>query len=68
MVGQKAPMHLEATDELQYRNHKNEWLPLPIVEAEKPEHPDEIELRRQNEEMQAAVDRLLANGSIRSPN
>lgn len=68
MIGQKVPMRLEPTDELQYRNHKNEWLPLPVVDAEKPEHPDEAESRRHNKEMQAAVDRLVADGKIKFPN
>jgi len=69
MIGQKVPLRLEPMDELQYQEHPfAEWKPVPIVDAEKPEHPDEAESRRQNEEMQAWVDRMIADGTIKFPN
>ena len=66
-IGRKVPLHLVAKDELQFRDHHGDWLPLPIVETEKPDHPDVVEDKRRNEEMQA-VDRLVADGKIKFPN
>ena len=34
-IGMKVPLHIVAKDELQFRDHNGDWLPLPIVETEK---------------------------------
>lgn len=69
-LGGRNSMKLKHTDELQWRSVTGfgEWLAVPIVEADKPEHPDEKEARVRNEEMQAAVDRMIADGTIKFPN
>ena len=69
-LGGRNPMKLKHTDELQWRSVTGfgEWLAVPIVESDKPEHPDEKEARLRNEEMQAAVDRMIADGTIKFPN
>lgn len=64
-IGQKLPLQLESIDEIQYRAYPLvEWKPVPIVEAEKPEHPADIESRKQNEEIKMVVDRMIAGGAI----
>lgn len=50
---------LVGTDELQYRNHKEEWVPVPIVDAEKPEHPDAVKVREAGEEINKFIEDTL---------
>jgi hypothetical protein len=56
--GGSNPMKLVAYDELQYRGsgpQKDDWLPVPVVEAEKPLYPHDAQqqdnIRRQSEEL-----------------
>ena len=69
-LGGRNPMKLKHTDQLQWRSATGfgEWLPVPIIEEDKPEHPDYKEARERNEEMQAAVDHMIADGTIKFPN
>ena len=70
LLGGRNPMKLKHADELQWRpvTGFGEWRTVPIVEADKPEHPDEKDARVRNEETQAAVDRMIADGTIKFPN
>jgi len=55
--GGKNPLTLVAHDELQFFHEASgSWVAIPIVEAEKPEHPDDREQRKRNEEMSKAFD------------
>jgi hypothetical protein len=55
-IGGKFEYVLVHTDELQFLDG-NTWVPVPIVESEKPEHPDIAKYRRIGEE----VDKFLKN-------
>jgi hypothetical protein len=58
--GGKNPMQLVAHDELQFFSEASgEFAPIPIIEAEKPEHPDEKEDRKRNEEISRAMEDSL---------
>lgn len=45
VIGAPAQLTLASRDELQYETEDGAWRPVDIVEAEKPEHPDERQRR-----------------------
>lgn len=56
VIGGSNPMELVAHDQLQYTENYGsvnvQWKPVPIVEAEKPEHPNDKRQREHFEKMQ----------------
>lgn len=58
--GAKPPLMLEACDELQCQTTLGTWLPVPRVEAVKPEHPDVLEDRERGEAMREAIGEAIA--------
>lgn len=65
--GGKNPMKLVAYDELQYRGsgaHKDDWLPLPVVEDAKPEHPDAAKNREWEERAIKSIQKTFKNAKI----
>lgn len=40
LMGGRTPMKLEAMDELQQLDPQGNWVAVPVVEAEKPPHPE----------------------------
>jgi hypothetical protein len=61
-IGSKPPLRLESCDELQAKTALGTWFPVPVVEAEKPEHPDALEAREHNEAIREAVHKAVAGG------
>ena len=58
-------LSLIAHDELQYLPRginvtDLDWLPVPIVEAEKPEHPNAEKNRLHMEQIQIGIDQIFA--------
>lgn len=65
-IGSKPPLRLEPLDELQAKTALGTWLPVPVVEAVKPEHPDALEAREHSEVMREAVHKAIAAGAVPS--
>lgn len=55
-------------DQLQYREQSwMDWKPVPIEEGEKPMHPDDIERRKDLQEIDDILSKAIADGTIKLP-
>lgn len=55
-------------DQLQYKEQGwMDWKPVPIVEGEKPMHPDDVERRKDMKEINDMLSNAIANGTIKFP-
>lgn len=57
-------------DELQYKDQSwsSVWRPVPIVEAEKPMHPDDIKRKNDLTEFDNVIQKAIQDGTIKLPN
>lgn len=70
MIGGTPRYQLTHTDKLQYRliaGHGN-WADIPIVESEKPQHPEEIKRQKEMDEMSNVIKKSIAEGRLKLPN
>ena len=60
---------LQQYDELQFRpivSH-GDWTSVPIVEGEKPIHPDEARRNKELKDLNITIDNLIASRTIKFP-
>lgn len=56
-------------DRLQYRpiTSHGDWIDVPIIEGEKPIHPDEARRNQDLKDLNITIDNLIASGTIKLP-
>lgn len=56
-------------DKLQYRpvTGSGDWSDIPVVEGEKPQHPNDIKRAQEIANMNKHIDGLIAEGKIKLP-
>lgn len=55
-------------DQLQYKEQSwMDWKPVPIVEGEKPPHPDDLERKKDLQEIDDMLSKAIADGTIKLP-
>lgn len=63
------PLHYKLVhqDKLQYRpvTGFGEWLDVPVVEGEKPKHPDEVNRARNMNEINELINNAVVEGKIK---
>lgn len=57
-------LSLLSHDELQYEDESGYWQPVPVVEAEKPEHPKDAQEREHAEQMRKALNDIFKNSKV----
>lgn len=53
-------------DQLQYREQSfMDWKPVPIVEGDKPKHPDDAKREQEMNELNMTLDKMIESGIIK---
>ena len=65
-VGAPINYELEHTDTLHYQdpNNPNNWIPVPIEEAPKPKHPNDIHQEKIADDLSKIADKIIADRAL----